>query len=459
MAIQYILTLMKRTATHYLNKWFHREKRKPLVLRGARQVGKSTLVRQFAKLQGLSLLEINLEKKKLSSLKGEGIHMASLLQEIEIICNQRLAASSLIFFDEIQEQPKLLAVLRYFYEEHPHLAVIAAGSLLEFALSQEIYSVPVGRIEYYFLGPMKFSEFLEALEEKMLLEYLQKTPAPFIEVAHSRLVARYKEYLFVGGMPEAVETYIRTSSPLEVLRVQRSILQTYEDDFVKYAKHSQIERLRRVFNYIPGHLGQKIKFSEIDREEKSRDLKAALNLLIQARIVIPVYHTNANALPLKAQADESVLKLYFLDVGLTNCLQGTEWTALTSLSKEELFNKGATAEQFIAQHLFYKDDGFESPELFYWLRDKKKQNAEVDFVISKGTRIIPIEVKAETTGRLKSLLVFMAEKQQPTAVKMDLNHLQSELVERNIQTSPDPVVFELLTVPLYLVDRLEELCK
>jgi hypothetical protein len=450
---------MKRTAGKYLNLWFQRKKRKPLVLRGARQVGKSTLIRQFAKLQGLTLLEINLEKQKLSSLQEEGIRMANLLQEIEIICNQPLTANSLIFFDEIQEQPKLLSVLRYFYEDYPQLAVIAAGSLLEFALSQEIYSVPVGRIEYYFLGPMKFSEFLEALEERVLLEYLQKTPKSFIEAAHARLVARYKEYLFVGGMPEAVETYVRTSSPLEVRRVQRSILQTYEDDFIKYAKHSQIERLRRVFNFVPGHLGQKVKFSEIDREEKSRDMKAALNLLIQARIVLPVYHTNASGLPLKAQADDSVLKLYFLDVGLTNCLQGTEWRALTSLSQVDMTNKGATAEQFIAQHLFYKDDGFESPELFYWLRDKKRQNAEVDFVVSKGARIIPIEVKAEVSGRLKSLLVFMAEKQQPTAVKMDLNHLQSELVEKSIQTSPEPVVFELLTIPLYLVERLEDLCK
>lgn len=446
---------MKRIALSDLSNWFQREKRKPLVLRGARQVGKSTLVRQFAQQRGLRLLEINLEKQKLSSLNEDGIHLLTLLQEIEVICNQLVSPDSLLFFDEIQEQPKLLSVLRYFYEERPDLAVIAAGSLLDFALEQHQYSVPVGRIEYYFLGPMKFSEFLEALGESLLLEHLQKSPKNLIDSAHQRLVQRYKEFLYVGGMPEAVDTFVKTSSPLEVRRVQRSIVQTYQDDFSKYSKHSQVERVRKVFNYVPGHLGQKVKFSEMDREEKSRDLKQALHLLTQARIAVPVYHTNATALPLKAQSDESVFKLYFLDVGLVNCLQGAEWTSL--MRDQDLLTKGFLAEQFVAQHLFYKLDGFESPELFYWLRDKKKQNAEIDFILSKSGRIIPLEVKAEVSGRMKSLLVFMGEKQFPMGVKMDLNHFRSELVEKKIQTSDEPVVFELLTIPLYLIDRLEEL--
>lgn len=427
------------------------------MLCGARQVGKSTLVRQFAQSKGLRLLEINLEKQKLATLNLDGINLQTLLQEVEVLCNQRIEKGVLLFFDEIQDQPKLLSVLRYFYEEQPWIPVITAGSLLEFALEQVHYSVPVGRVEYYFLGPMKFSEFLDALGEQVLLEHLQRTPNSFLEAVHHRLVQRFKEFLFVGGMPEAVREFVRTSSPLEVRRVQRSILQTYQDDFIKYAKHSQVERVRRVFNFVPGHVGEKIKYSEIDRDEKSRDLKRALELLIQARVIIPVYHTNASGLPLRAQADESIMKTYFLDVGLVNCMQGVGWEGLVLADGKALMNKGAMAEQFVAQHLFYGADGFESPEIYYWLRDKKKQNAEVDFVIAKESRIIPIEVKAETSGRLKSLLVFMNEKDLPTAVKINLNFYQSELVEKRINSANDTAVFELLTIPFYLIDRLKDL--
>lgn len=446
---------MNRQALSDLNSWIDRKNRKPLVLRGARQVGKSTLVRQFAAAKGLRLVELNLEKYKLKSLLEDGIDLVSIIQEIEVVCNQRLEPGVLLFLDEVQDQPKLLSVLRYFYEEHPWLPVIAAGSLLEFALTQESVSIPVGRVEYYFLGPMKFAEFLEALGETLLLDYLDKAPNSFIEAVHARFVRRYKEFLLVGGMPEAVLAYVQTKSFFEVRRVQRSILQTYQDDFSKYAKYSQVDRVRRVFNFVPGHLGEKIKFSEIDPEEKSRDLKAALQLLIQARIVIPVFHTNASGLPLSAVADESVLKAYFLDVGLAGCLQGVSWEGfLTDLGRDSLV-KGTLAEQFVAQHLFYKQDGFDSSDLYYWLRDKKKQNAEVDFVVSKREVVMPVEVKSDVTGKMRSLFVFMAEhKDLSRALRLSLLPYGSELVEAVVK-GEEVVVFELLSVPLYMIDRLD----
>lgn len=448
---------MNRRALSDLSNWIERKNRKPLVLRGARQVGKSTLVRQLAVAKGLRLVELNLEKYKIKSLQQDGIDLVSITQEIEVVSNQRLESGVLLFLDEIQDQPKLLSVLRYFYEEYPWLPVVAAGSLLEFSLNQESVSVPVGRVEYYFLGPMKFGEFLEALGENLLLEHLQKAPNSFIEAVHSRFVRRYKEYLFVGGMPEAVLEFVQTKSFVEVRRVQRSILQTYQDDFAKYATRSQVDRVRRVFNFVPGHLGEKVKFSEIDRDEKSRDLKAALQLLIQARIVIPVFHTNASGVPLSAVADESVLKTYFLDVGLAGCLQGVSWESFPVDMAHDSLTKGALAEQFVAQHLFYKQDGFESSNLYYWLRDKKKQNAEVDFVISVKEAVLPLEVKSHVSGKMRSLLVFMAEhKDLSRALRLSLLPYGSELVE-TVSKDEESVVFELLSVPLYLIDRLDNL--
>ncbi|MBO9666403.1 MAG: ATP-binding protein [Bdellovibrio sp.] len=445
---------MKRHALKDLTNWYKREKRKPLVLRGARQVGKSTLVRHLADSLGLDLFEINLEKQKLLSLQSEGIEVSPILQEVEIICNKKISAKALLFFDEAQDQKKILATLRYFFEEYPDIAVIAAGSLLDFALKKAEYSVPVGRIEYYFLGPMKFTEFLEAMGEPLLLEKLNDFSGALLEATHHRLMRRWREYLYVGGMPEAVLTYLQTNSPLEVRRIQNAILQAYQEDFNKYALYAQYRRVRRIFNFVPGHLGQKLKYVEIDPDEKARDLKAALELLILARVFIPVYHTNASGLPLKSQMDESVFKCYFLDVGLVCAFQGVDWSLLTTSSSEELLVKGPLVEQFVAQHLFFQSEGFMEPELFYWLRDKKAQNAEVDFVMTIDGQIVPVEVKSGKGGRLKSLMVFMKEKELPVALRTDINLPSSELIDQKINESMGRSVFELKNMPLYLIEKI-----
>lgn len=439
-----------------LKAWFTRSKRKPLILRGARQVGKSTLVRLLAKELGLDLLEVNLERLPLKTLQNEGFPIELILQEIEVVCNKRISANSLIFIDEIQAQEKMIRALRYFYEERPDLPVIAAGSLLDLFLG-ELEQVPVGRIEYYHLGPMQFTEFLEALGEEVLLEYVRNPKESFMEAVHAKCIIRYKEFLFVGGMPEAVATYVNTKSPLEVRRIQEAIIETYRDDFAKYAKHSQIHRLRKVFDYIPGHIGEKVKYSEISGEERSRDLKIALDLLVKARVIIPVFHANATMIPLRSYRDENTFKLYFLDVGLANALQRVPWTEITDIFSKDFIFKGAIAEQFVAQHLYYSTNGSMEPELFYWLREKKKQNAEIDFIYPIENLLVPIEVKAESAGHMRSLLVFMSEKKWVLAVKLSLEPLGSELVEKGIKGAPEPAVFELRTVPLYLVEGLSKL--
>lgn len=373
-----------------------------------------------------------------------------------MICNKRISSKSLIFIDEIQAQEKMIRALRYFYEDRGELAVIAAGSLLDLALN-ETEQGPVGRIEYYYLGPMQFTEFLEALGDHMLVEYIQSPKEKFIEAVHAKCVARYREFLFVGGMPEVVAAYVATKSPVEVRRVQEAIIETYRDDFSKYAKHSQIHRVRRVFDYVPEHLGQKVKYAEINRDERSRDLKVALDLLIKARVVLPVYHANSTALSLRSFKDSDTFKLYFLDVGLVNALQRTPWTDLVGVFSMDTIFKGAISEQFAAQHLFYMESGSLEPELFYWLRDKKKQNAEVDFIVPIDHLLAPVEVKAESAAHIRSLLVFMSEKKWPLAVKLSLEMLSSELVERSVKGSKEPAVFELRTVPLYLIESLKSI--
>lgn len=449
---------MKRNALHDLKAWYARTKRKPLVLRGARQVGKSTLVRLFAEEQGLDLFEVNLEKRPLRTIQEEGFSTELLLQEIEVVCNKRLSSKSLIFIDEIQAQEKMIRALRYFYEDHPEISIIAAGSLLDLFL-EELEQGPVGRIEYYHLGPMRFTEFLEAAGENLLVEYIKNPRESFMEAVHARCVARYKEFLFVGGMPEAVATYISTKSPVEVRRVQESIIETYRNDFSKYAKHSQIHRLRTIFDYIPGHIGEKVKYSEISRDERARELKIALDLLIKARVAIPVFHANATSIPLRSHKDETTFKLYFLDVGLVSALQRMPWTDFNDIFSKDLVFKGALAEQFVAQHLYYSSEGSMEPELFYWLRDRKKQNAEVDFIYPADNVLVPIEVKAESVGHMRSLLVFMSEKKWVLAVKLSLEKLGSEFVEKGVKGAPEPVIFELRTIPLYLIESLSKLLK
>lgn len=426
-----------------------------MVLRGARQVGKSTLVRHVASDLDVDLFEVNLEKQKLNSLNVEGFEVSAILQEVEILCNKKISSKAIVFFDEAQEQPKLLAALRYFYEEHPEIAVITAGSLLDFALEDSKYSMPVGRIEYYYLGPMKFTEFLLALNEGLLLEYVEKSPNSFIEAVHFRLLRRWREYLYIGGMPEAVLTYVQTNSPLNVRRVQNAIIQTYQDDFSKYAHRGHNKRVRKVFNYVPGHLGQKVKFTEIDGEEKARDLRAAIELLILARVLVPVYHTNASGLPLRSQMDESVFKLFFLDVGLISSFLDVNWNMLIS-GDHDLMIRGALSEQFVAQHLFFHGDGGNKPELFYWLRDKKAQNAEVDFILTVDGQIVPVEVKSGKGGRLKSLMVFMKDKELPVAIRTDINLPGSELIDQKINEAVGQSVFELKSMPIYLIEKIEE---
>lgn len=453
---------MKRFVQQHLDLWLKKGRRKPLIIRGARQVGKSTLVRNFAGENQRQLIEVNLERNPGLDSVFKTNDIPKIIAEVEGLTGIQVCdETSLLFLDEIQAVPSALPALRYFYEERPGLPVIAAGSLLEFVLEKHDFSMPVGRIEYLHLGPMTFKEFLTALSEGDLVTYLEIKDGAFRipETAHQRLLRRQREYLFVGGMPESVLAFLESKSLLQAREVHRSIIQTYQDDFAKYSKRMPLARLHTVFNALPRHIGEKIKYAQIVSEDRSSEVKAAIELLIKARLYLPVFHSDCSGLPLQAGMDEKVYKLYFLDVGLLNYLNGLDWRTIESLDERKLINEGKLAEQFTAQHLAYREGGLEPPSLFYWLREGKRANAEVDFVVPMGNRIFPIEVKAGKSGSLKSLLQFVLSKGQPVVCRFDLNLPSRQEVTHHLrqQEGSKPVRFTLVSLPLYGVEGLSAL--
>ncbi|MBA4368556.1 MAG: AAA+ family ATPase [Desulfobacterium sp.] len=451
--------MMDRFAENNIKQWFEKSHRKPLVLRGARQVGKSTLVRQFARKNNLHLIEINLERHLYLDTIFKTLDLNHIIREIEAIAGLKIQKpDALLFLDEIQATPHALQALRYFYEDKPELPVIAAGSLLEFTLSRHSFSMPVGRIEYYHLWPMSFKEFLHALEPS-LAEYLStctlETGIPV--AAHQKLLKRFREFLFTGGMPEVVDVYRQTGSVADMAQIQRSIVDTYQDDFSKYARQKELAIMQMVFRHIPRTIGRKIKYSNISKEQKSREVKAAIDLLTKARICHKVFHSHCSGVPLYADINENTYKLIFMDVGIANHICGNDWIAIQSLPDNKLVNEGAIAEQFIGQHLVLLRN--DSPGLCYWLREGRSSNAEVDYVFSHGNLVLPVEVKSGKEGSLKSLQQFVLNKKTKLAVRFDLNMpgLQNLSYNANIGGKNKPVEFTLLSLPLYMVEELPRL--
>ena len=448
---------MERFAEQTLRRWLARRRRKPLVLRGARQVGKTTLVRQFAASAGMSLCEVNLERNLYLDRVFRSLDTDRIARELEAIGGVRLAGS-ILFLDEVQAVPNALQALRYLYEDRPDLPVLAAGSLLEFVLADHPFSMPVGRIEYLHLGPMSFAEYLRTADPESAkhLDALELTVAP-PEAAHRRLLRRFREYLLVGGLPEAVLAHGESDgSPLEVAAVHRSIAETYEDDFAKYARGSQLVRLQRLFRSIPGSVGRKVVYRTLDHESRAAEVRDAIDLLVKARICHRVVHSHCSGLPLGAGVDDRSYKLLFMDVGLMNHVCGVDGPAVDAMDGIRLVNEGGIAEQYVGQELASLGRGERLPNLHYWLRQGRKGNAEVDYVISRGDWIVPVEVKAGRSGSLKSLLQFAHEKGPPLAIRFDTNPPSLQTVRHTIRTadSLQPITLQLLSLPLYAVEAL-----
>ena len=452
---------MKRNAIEYLIEWKQRKTRKPLVLRGARQVGKSYLVRMLAENEFDNLCEINFEKT--SGI--EEVFYSNNPKEIVANLNTRpdiniIPGKTLLFLDEIQNAPKVLATLRYFYELMPELHIISAGSLLEFALENISFSLPVGRIEYMYLGPMTFEEFLLANNRESLLEYLNNyslsTEIP--SLIHNDLLKEYKTFCLTGGMPESVQNFIDSGSYEECSRSTENILTTYRDDFSKYGKNTNYQRLETVFTKIPFLVGKNFKYTLIDPDERSRDLKQSMHLLENARILTRILHSDANGLPIGAESHDRRFKIIILDVGLLVKACGLRASELLDINDIILINSGAVCEQFIGQHLLYSQCYYETPELYYWSRQQKASNSEIDYLINYGTKIIPVEVKAGKSGTLKSLHYFIEAKKYDFALRF--NSDKPSIIEtKTVTIHKKHVPFRLLSLPFYLVSQYKRLLK
>lgn len=443
---------MYRKAIQELLQWKKCEGRKPLILRGARQVGKTWLIRSFAE-QFTCFIEINFDKNPEKADLFSAGDLNKTLSLIELDSGQELVSGkTLLFLDEIQSAPAVLPVLRYFYEERPDIHVIAAGSLLEFLLAEHDFSMPVGRVEYLYLGPMDFEEFVVAMEQPRLVEYLTTYALPeAIPLSiHQKFLDLLKQYWIVGGMPGAVAAWLRERKPADVTREHASILQTHEDDFAKYRKKIYPQRLRGVFTKIPALIGRKLKYVHLNPDEKAKDLADTLHLLEMARIIYLVRHSAGNGLPLGAEVKDKVFKPLFLDVGLVSTSLGLSLLDVERIDELLVVHSGAVAEQFIGQHLLYGIPQYEKPQLYYWNREQKSSNAEVDYLLSVGSSVVPVEVKAGKTGTLKSLQVFVAEKKSPLALRFDAQP-PSISQQHTAIAGKNRVDYRFVSLPLYFV--------
>ena len=373
---------MKRHRLLDLMAWKTRTSRKPLLVRGARQVGKSYLVREFGQKNFRNVVELNFEMRPdLAAIFAGSLDPQRLVRDIKIATQQEIyPGATLVFFDEIQLVPQALTALRYFYEKRPDLHIIAAGSLLEFAIEE--VGIPVGRVESLYLYPMNFAEFLEARGHKKLHELLAHHLGsdPISDFAHKKLLALLSEYFAVGGMPEAVRVWSETQDLLSVARIHSTLVENYRQDFPKYARRAQVKYVETVFLALPRLLGRKFVYSHFDRSIKARDLKAALQLLSKAGVAHIVHHSNANGVPLGSETKSDVFKVIFLDVALAQSLLGLQPGAWVLDSATQFANRGPIVESYVGQEILAASPPHSRSELFYWVREKATSLAEVDYL-------------------------------------------------------------------------------
>jgi len=395
---------MKRNITKKLVEWQNKNNRKPLLLRGARQVGKTFSIVEFGKthFKG-NVHNLNFEKNpELHSIFDPNLDSIRILAEIELILNKHIEpGTDLLFFDEIQECPKAIMALRYFYEQIPDLHVISAGSLLEFAI--EDISFPVGRLQMLHMEPMTFEEFLIANDKELLAEKIKQpnihlSPS-VLEIVNNEL---YKYYI-IGGMPECVKIFADTGSLLDPISIQTDLIATFRQDFSKYAGHSDKRCLNSVLSSVASRIGEQIKYSQLAENYSNPTIKKAFELLETARLFTKVRAASPSGLPLGASTSDKKFKAVFLDIGLMSNLNG--FYSDRTISKQKLIAafSGKMAEQFVGQEI----RAATHENLYYWSRDARSSSAETDYLIEKEGEILPIEVKSGKSGSLKSLHLLL----------------------------------------------------
>ncbi|MEI6398435.1 MAG: ATP-binding protein [Pseudomonadota bacterium] len=450
---------MLRKSEKLLKNWLVKPNRKPLVLRGARQVGKSTLVRQVMAGSNIDLCEVNCELHPQLDAAFATLNTERIIDEIESLPRVKpIGPETVLFLDEVQATPHALAALRYFHEERSDLKIICAGSLLDFALERQTFSMPVGRVEFQHVVPMDFEEFLWACGEDKLSEVLIKftLEKPMSPDQHARLLDLQQKYFFVGGMPEAVREYARSRKLSSASEVHESILETYKLDFLKYGLRQDLPRLARVLDHCAQQIAKPVKLTKILPDEQARTVRRLLGLLIHARRLSPVIHSDANDPPLGAEEHPDVFKLIMLDIGLMNALVGATWNQFKNSDTAMKVRDGAVAEQFIGQELI-SSVGRGRQKLNFWLRNGKSANAEVDYVAVLDDQIIPIEVKAGKSGTLRSLKTFCEHKRPAVAFRFDtqLPSLQHLAIDSSATAEkPMPETCVLVSLPLYALSQM-----
>ncbi|HPG35660.1 MAG TPA: AAA family ATPase [bacterium] len=401
---------MKRMLELKLQTWKKSPVHKPIVLKGARQVGKSFLVREFGKSFN-SFVEVNFDfSEKYASIFELDLDPERIIKEISFLKKTAIVpGETLLFLDEIQECPNAIKALRYFYEMMPDLHLIAAGSLLEFAL--ENIGLPVGRVTPMYLYPMSFKEFAQARNTgDILFESAKYFPEEIPDVFHSKLLKLLGEYMVVGGMPEVVFSWINEENFTRCREIQNEIIEVYKSDFMKYAKKHQVKYVDLLYSSVHTTVGRKFTYSSIGQDFKSRELKPALDLLIKADVIHKISHSSFSTIPLKAGEKPDHFKLIMSDIGLMQAMLNNDVSEWIIRPQDATQNFGSVTEAFVGQEILANASPMKRTELFYWARSKRGANAEVDYLIEKENAVIPIEVKAGKSSRMVSMEMFLNEK-------------------------------------------------
>ncbi len=433
---------MKRLINQGFLQWKSNPKRKTLLVRGARQVGKTYSVREFAKKFD-HYLEVNFESdREVHSFFNKDLNPDELCRNLSAYYNIPIKdGKTLLFFDEVQACLPAISSLRFFHEKRPGLHLVAAGSLLEFAL-EEIPSFGVGRIENLFMFPLSFDEFLLALDQVQLYQIKRESgyDNPLNPALHSKLIGYLKQFFLIGGLPEVVNTFIETGDFLQSQAILDQLISGFEDDFAKYKIRVPSTRIREVFNSVVRQSGNKFNIFKASDSANHVQTKEALDLLEMAGFIYRVKHTAANGLPLGAEVNPKKFKAIMFDHGIFQRILGLNLSDHLVANDFSAINKGNLAEQFVGTELVKNYSKAAKPQLYYWHREKKGSNAEVDYLVQKENTILPLEVKSGTQGKMQSLRIFLRDKNITNGIRISLE---------NFDHYDDIKVF-----PLYAVENI-----
>ena len=429
---------MYRIAIEKLYKWKNSKRRKPLIIEGARQVGKTWLMKEFGKQAYADTVYINFDSNsRMADLFSADLDTDRLIMGRELYAGRKInAENTLLIFDEVQEVPRALASLKYFYENAPQYHIVCAGSLLGIALHQGT-SFPVGKVDFLKLYPLSFSEFLMATGNERFAELLKNQNYEMITSFKQTYIDALKHYYFVGGMPEAVQSFAESKDFNEVRAIQKRILAAYEQDFSKHAPNEIVPKIRMLWNSIPSQLARENKkfiYGLVREGGRAREYETAIMWLSDCGLVHKVSRVNAAGIPLKAYEDLKAFKLFIVDVGLLGCMTGLRQRTL--LDGDDLFVefKGALTEQYVCQQLKMIED----LGVYYYTNDRG--SCEIDFVVDTGEQIVPIEVKAETNLRAKSLKTYRERFEPELSVRTSMADYKKE--------------DWLLNLPLYAIENI-----